>query len=1054
MPSNQHHAPQVRTSLSDSDKHKLDKIKLYKSQCEDILRRHSAITAQGSHVLQAERDRLRLIDFRIHEKIKLWSKWDAINTFVQHEAMKSDLQDLHRRLDAAMAPMIDFVEANEERSKGQGAKDSQELRALTCSIFKSTQDLAELANMLMDNKRRKDAEDIMKFAQLQLMEPNLRRDEVTTYQEGLYYLYDKTQILPPLATLNGQVILKSHDLTGRGSGRFLNRKPVLLQPLPRALARYKNLREKFEEEVLKWRKLDHHNLVPAYGIIDLGSDVYLVSPWTTQGTLLQFADANGGSIDNLKCLIEVATGLDFLHKEGIIHGSLYASNIFVSQDGRACVSYYGITSFLEQHGSGLVDMTEISDYRRSAPEVTIDRHPLSTASDTWSFGMLALELLTGKQPFDDISPDIWVLSHLERLKHLSCKLSEYIASGLPIDIRRFLDECLNYDSSRRMSVDVLSMLKRTNRSLQGSLVSSRVQSTTTLPSTDDDASDTSERSSERNLNLVSRPSDSTPMWASAIYTESSVSLSPLSIQFNEQDAIPEEDGGQPSDNLAILLGPSRPTHTIHRLPRLTVALTPPRARQPSATSSLHQQLDGPAPVRQGSQSTTSALPPPTPPKPLASIPADPSPSNPTVSPRMPERPGTSGSGLSRVLETMVSPTSACGSGSVFPNASTGRFSQMHERIANAFGTPELIEFQHALSEACSYVKDIRYRYLASATHLQFTDASDIQYQVFRDVILSLSKPHPSFLEAYMPTLRRLCEVLQAQNLSSKHQDKPSDLLVYMDKRPDFQLARVPGPSGNPGSLSAVELAQALSFLQAEKYRAIERSSDYLDHLIFDGSSSSIKDALNTHIAIMLWAQDYVLSHNTLQKRFYAVHDLLAVAEECKNIANFASMFAIGEALHDPNISELPKLPQLLNGNSSVKKQLKKLHKDGYQDRVNKSTGNNYLPCLRYLIDRFKPQTDTPKFLSLYEINSLLENVQRQLCSLPAAKAYQEGEKFIVHINSLLKSFGPEGVEGHKSKFEQRHAELKIEEMRPGAVAEGKRILETFRGGHREIVFRI
>lgn len=75
----------------------------------------------------------------------------------------------------------------------------------------------------------------------------------------------------------------------------------------------------------------------------------------------------------------------------ISHGNIKSSNILVTQSNDARVSDFGLARLVGASATP----TRIAGYR--APEVT-DSHKVSQKADVYSFGVLLLELLTGKAP--------------------------------------------------------------------------------------------------------------------------------------------------------------------------------------------------------------------------------------------------------------------------------------------------------------------------------------------------------------------------------------------------------------------------------------------------------------------------------------------------------------------------------------------------------------------------------------------------------------------------------------------------------------------------------
>ncbi|CAK9145429.1 unnamed protein product [Ilex paraguariensis] len=88
-----------------------------------------------------------------------------------------------------------------------------------------------------------------------------------------------------------------------------------------------------------------------------------------------------------------ARGIAYLHARGssVSHGNIKSSNILLTKSYEARVSDFGLAQLV----GPLTTSVRVAGYR--APEVT-DARKVSQEADVYSFGVLLLELLTGKAP--------------------------------------------------------------------------------------------------------------------------------------------------------------------------------------------------------------------------------------------------------------------------------------------------------------------------------------------------------------------------------------------------------------------------------------------------------------------------------------------------------------------------------------------------------------------------------------------------------------------------------------------------------------------------------
>ncbi|KAF3791565.1 Pollen receptor-like kinase 4 [Nymphaea thermarum] len=192
-----------------------------------------------------------------------------------------------------------------------------------------------------------------------------------------------------------------------GSGNFgSSYKAVLLDGCATVVKRYKEMnnlgREEFQEHMRALGRLRHPNVLPLLAYYYRREEKLLVYDCVENGSLAYFLHGKHTSTftalswpTRLKIIKGVARGLAYLYTElpNIIlpHGHLKSSNVLLDDDYEPLLTDYGLAPVINtRHAAQLM-----LSYK--APECASKGHA-TNKSDVWSFGVLVLEILTGKIP--------------------------------------------------------------------------------------------------------------------------------------------------------------------------------------------------------------------------------------------------------------------------------------------------------------------------------------------------------------------------------------------------------------------------------------------------------------------------------------------------------------------------------------------------------------------------------------------------------------------------------------------------------------------------------
>ncbi|RLM84942.1 putative receptor-like protein kinase [Panicum miliaceum] len=162
--------------------------------------------------------------------------------------------------------------------------------------------------------------------------------------------------------------------------------------------------QELKNELVLVAKLQHKNLVRLVGVCLQEHEkllVYEYMPNRSIDTIL-FDPEKSKELDwgkRVKIINGVARGLQYLHEDSqlkIIHRDLKASNVLLDFDYTPKISDFGLARLFGGDQSREVTNRVVGTYGYMAPEYAMRGH-YSIKSDVFSFGVLILEILTGRR---------------------------------------------------------------------------------------------------------------------------------------------------------------------------------------------------------------------------------------------------------------------------------------------------------------------------------------------------------------------------------------------------------------------------------------------------------------------------------------------------------------------------------------------------------------------------------------------------------------------------------------------------------------------------------
>nr|XP_051225657.1 receptor-like serine/threonine-protein kinase ALE2 isoform X8 [Lolium perenne] len=203
----------------------------------------------------------------------------------------------------------------------------------------------------------------------------------------------------------------------------------------------------FLAEVEMLSRLHHRNLVKLIGICTEEHMRCLVYELVPNGSLefhLHGSDKYTAVLDwdaRLQIALGAARGLAYLHEDSsprVIHRDFKSSNILLEHDFTPKVSDFGLARIALGEGNEHISTRVMGTFGYLAPEYAMTGH-LLVKSDVYSYGVVLLELLTGRKPVDMSRPPgqenlvAWACPFLTNKDGLETLIDVSLGSGIPFD---------------------------------------------------------------------------------------------------------------------------------------------------------------------------------------------------------------------------------------------------------------------------------------------------------------------------------------------------------------------------------------------------------------------------------------------------------------------------------------------------------------------------------------------------------------------------------------------------------------------------------------------
>lgn len=171
--------------------------------------------------------------------------------------------------------------------------------------------------------------------------------------------------------------------------------------------------ERFRREIDVVAGLQHQNILPLYDSGEAEGLLYYVMPLVNGGTLRDriTRERQLPLGDVRRIVAQVAAGLDYAHRQGVVHRDVKPANILLSED-HAAIGDFGIAQRPTKDESLTIPGAFVGTPAYMSPEHSSEAAPVGARSDTYSLACVAFEMLTGHPPYQGISAAAVLAKHL------------------------------------------------------------------------------------------------------------------------------------------------------------------------------------------------------------------------------------------------------------------------------------------------------------------------------------------------------------------------------------------------------------------------------------------------------------------------------------------------------------------------------------------------------------------------------------------------------------------------------------------------------------------
>ncbi len=177
--------------------------------------------------------------------------------------------------------------------------------------------------------------------------------------------------------------------------------------------------DRFKLEAKTIARLQHPHILPLYDYGVEDDIIYLVMAYVAGGSLATIMDKGKIPLSEIERILrQVASALDYAHRQGVIHRDIKPDNILLDKEGNVLLADFGIVKIVSGDDSDKTNpaLTQtgglVGTPAYMSPEQGSGESSITNRADLYSLGVVVYEMLTGEPPYIADTPMQVVIKHI------------------------------------------------------------------------------------------------------------------------------------------------------------------------------------------------------------------------------------------------------------------------------------------------------------------------------------------------------------------------------------------------------------------------------------------------------------------------------------------------------------------------------------------------------------------------------------------------------------------------------------------------------------------